>query len=534
MELSWTLAFGLVVTAVLVALAALLAISALSLRQVRQPVSVFAGRTPATVLLFDGEVLVDATPEARALIDTGVESGGPWFRALWRLESLFPGLSLRLEGLQREGRFVLCSGEDVSPPLVLRVEQVGGLTRLTLVEDDEEDGTRLPRDAAAEVAVQQELAGLRDALCRAPLPIWRENAEGQVTWANGPYIAAAVEALEPGTELSWPLPQLFTPESPRPAADRLPEGKGGSVRRALHRGGATAWFEVVQLPAGREAMCYALPANRLVQAETSLRDFMQTLTKTFAQLPIGLAIFDRARVLQLFNPALIDLTGLAPEFLIARPTLASLLDALRESAMIPEPKDYRSWRRQITGMEEAAASGLFEETWALPSGQTYRVTGRPHPNGALAFLLEDISSETMRTRRYHADLELGQAVIDAMTDAVVVFGQDGEVAMSNAAAARLWGADFANPPANGGEPGAIALWRQMTAPTLLWNDLADYIGTLGPRDPWEGEIRTADGRLFGCRVSALPHGSTLVSFRQAISRVDAAGEAPAAQAVMIA
>jgi hypothetical protein len=42
-------------------------------------------------------------------------------------------------------------------------------------------------------------------------------------------------------------------------------------------------------------------------------------------------------------------------------------------------------------LEEEAASGLFEETWSLPGGQTYRVIGRPHPNGALAFMFEDIS-----------------------------------------------------------------------------------------------------------------------------------------------
>ncbi len=53
------------------------------------------------------------------------------------------------------------------------------------------------------------------------------------------------------------------------------------------------WFEVLAVPAGRETVNYAEPADKVVQAEASLRDFMQTLTKTFAQLPIGLAIFDR-------------------------------------------------------------------------------------------------------------------------------------------------------------------------------------------------------------------------------------------------
>ena len=68
-------------------------------------------------------------------------------------------------------------------------------------------------------------------------------------------------------------------------------------------------------------MMFALPADAAVRAERSLREFVQTLTKTFADLPIGLAIFDQSRKLQLFNPSLIDLTRLPTGFLTARPTL---------------------------------------------------------------------------------------------------------------------------------------------------------------------------------------------------------------------
>ena len=90
----------------------------------------------------------------------------------------------------------------------------------------------------------------------------------------------------------------------------------------------------------------------------------------------------------LFNPALGDLTGLAPEFLSTRPTLFSLLDALRERRMIPEPRDYKHWPREMLKLE--AAAGQYMDLWSLPGGQTYRVTGQPHPDGAIALLMEDI------------------------------------------------------------------------------------------------------------------------------------------------
>src|SRR5699024_6571367 len=131
------------------------------------------------------------------------------------------------------------------------------------------------------------------------------------------------------------------------------------------------WFDCHLRPASEGRMVFAVTADSTVRAERSLREFVQKLTKTFADLPVGLAIFDRQRNLQLFNPALIDLTGVATGFLTARPTLYAFLDRLREARMMPEPKDYPSWRNKIISLEAAAASGHHVETWTLPGGQTY-------------------------------------------------------------------------------------------------------------------------------------------------------------------
>ncbi|OYW48770.1 MAG: hypothetical protein B7Z31_14865 [Rhodobacterales bacterium 12-65-15] len=344
----------------------------------------------------------------------------------------------------------------------------------------------------------------RAVLSRAPVLMWRESAEREVIWANHAYLIRASELLTPGVDLSWPLPSLFDPAK---------AGPGRSSRTKLQMPSGQEWFDLVRVPEGDEALCYAVAANSAVQAETALRDFMQTLTKTFADLPIGLAIFDRSRVLQLFNPALADLTTLPPDFLISRPTLNAVLDAMRARAMIPEPKDYRSWRKQLTKLEEEAAMGLFEETWSLPGGQTYRVIGRPHPNGALAFMFEDISSEMMRTRLYRADLELGQSVIDAVDEGVAVFSLGGQLVMSNLAYAQLWNHDPAILLSDAGIGTLCAWWREHSAPTLLWDDAVDFVGMLGDRSPWEGEVRLLDGRLLTCRFRPLAGGATLITFR---------------------
>jgi PAS domain-containing protein len=496
----WSMVLGMVLTALLVAMSALLFVAAWqSRRPVRLP-SIFDPSPSRVAYLLDGERLVDASPAARALLPEGEDSRAR-SRLLARFASDFPNLSERLSNLPRIGQIQIASQPGTSPALVLTAEHVSGLTRLTLQGGQDDQGCH--GDAATAAALSQEVMAQRAVLSRAPVLMWKESPDGHVIWANHAYLIRAVELLPEGEDLSWPLPRLFDFDT----------GKGRPPRLKLQMPSGPEWFDLVRVPSADETLCYALAADKAVQAEAALREFMQTLTKTFADLPIGLAIFDRSRCLQMFNPALTDLTTLPPELLISRPTLNAFLDAMRARAMIPEPRDYRSWRKQLARLEEEATMGLFEETWSLPGGQTYRVIGRPHPNGALAFMFEDISNEMSRTRRYRADLELGQSVIDAVEDAVAVFSQGGQLVMSNHAYAQLWQHDPQVLLSEASVSTLCAWWRDHAAPTLLWDDAIDYVTTSGDRTPWEGEVRLLDGRLVMCRFRPLTGGATLITFR---------------------
>ncbi len=500
MAVEWSMALGLVVSAFLVAMAGLLLMAAWQSRRPVPAPSIFDQSPSRVAYLFDGERLVDASAAARALLPEGEDSGA-WVRVIARFGPDFPNLSEQLKTLDRVGMSRIPSRPGVSPALILTAELVSGLTRLT-VESGQKDHTD-HGDAATAAALQQEVMSQRAVLSRAPVLMWKEDPDGDVIWANHAYLIRAVELLPEGEDISWPLPKLFDHD---PGKVRLP-------RLKLQMPSGAEWFDLVRMPSGKETLCYALEADKAVQAETALREFMQTLTKTFADLPIGLAIFDRSRCLQMFNPALTDLTTLAPELLISRPSLNAFLDAMRAKAMIPEPRDYRTWRKQLARLEEEATMGLFEETWSLPGGQTYRVIGRPHPNGALAFMFEDISHEMSRTRRYRADVELGQSVIDAVEDAVAVFSQGGQLVMSNHAYAQLWQHDPQVLLSEASVSTLCGWWREHAAPTLLWDDAIDYVTSSGDRTPWEGEVRLLDGRLVMCRFRPLTGGATLITFR---------------------
>jgi PAS domain-containing protein len=501
----WALGVSLLLTAFAAALGGIGLLMVLAGRRPARH-ALFGENAGGTVFLFDGETLIDASPAGRALLSAAPVRGTSWQRLMAFLAPRFPGFDARLANLPTEGRFVINSGDgNTYKALILMAEWRGGLARISLA-DPAGDGIGNLVDPLAQRAMEEELRLLRGTVAQAPLPIWLENAAGDVIWANTTYLTLATRRLGPDDELTWPLPSLTSVK----ASDRQ--------RVRLDREGEPpAWFEATVRRAGDGRMIFALPADALVQAEQSLRDFTQTLTKTFAHLPIGLAIFDRQRQLALFNPALLDLTSLPPEFLIGRPTLFDFLDRLRDRQMIPEPKDYPSWRRRIVDLEEAAASGLYEETWNLPGGQTYRVLGRPHPDGAMALLFEDISTEMSRSRRYRADVELGQSVIDAMDEAVAVFSSAGMLVLSNATYSALWGHDPAGSVgADGGIAALASHWRTRTAPSPIWAEAEDFVVTLSERTRWSGEARLDDGRLIGCRFIPLGGGATMIAFRLAL------------------
>ena len=99
-------------------------------------------------------------------------------------------------------------------------------------------------------------------------------------------------------------------------------------------------FDILVTEVGGGYAYYPLDVTGLIHAEQAQRNFVQTLTKTLAHPSLDLAIFDQQRKLILFKPSLIDLTCLGTDFLGAKPDLISVFGCLRDSQIMPEPKDY--------------------------------------------------------------------------------------------------------------------------------------------------------------------------------------------------
>jgi PAS domain-containing protein len=353
-------------------------------------------------------------------------------------------------------------------------------------------------------AAEAELASLQGAMDGAPYPIWQTDDKGRVVWSNPAYAALCRKTKRGDADAAR---ALFDPDQ-----DGIAPGAPVRVSIPVEGTDHVLWYDVHRVAHDGFSMHYAVDINAVVNAEIAQRNFVQTLAKTFAQLSTGLAIFDRKRQLALFNPALVDLTALPADFLSSRPNLLSFFDRLRDNSMMPEPKNYGSWRKQMADLVAAAADGSYRDTWTLPSGSVYSVSGRPHPDGAVAFLFEDITADVTLTRRFRSDLELGQAVLDQLDEALVVFRPDGVLDTSNAAYNALWSVDPDSTFCEVTVADALRTWQARADPSQAWSELrAAVTGPVGNR--WEGLCALSDGTEVLARVRPVQNGTRMVTFR---------------------
>ncbi len=509
---------GFFLIALSVAIAALWIVSVAEPRNRDRDIAALDGQDGRQVhFVFDGDALYEASLPAELMLNSAPTPPTDWIGVRAHLIPRFPTLPEDWR-LVQEGISMGVHADEPADLGEITMTRKGNRLRMTLVEaQGSEPEHRLD-------LLERELQTLRQAAKGAPYPIWQTGAQGQLLWYNDAYrlLFARVTSGDKDPVKAGPLFDLDLEDSGRRM--RLRNSLKSQVSDEVF------WFDITSSRFDDVWMNYATDVNAVVSAEVAQRNFVQTLTKTFAQLSIGLAIFDRNRQLALFNPSLIDLTSLPADFLSARPNLLSFFDRLRDKHMMPEPKNYSSWREQIADLVAAATDGRYHETWTLPSGQTYRVTGRPHPDGAVAFLFEDISAEITLTRRFRSQIELGQTVIDKMGEAVAVFSPTGVLTLCNSAYRDMWGIDPENSFAEMTISDSISHWEEKCPAAPSWARARRFMTAFGERSAWKASEKTVNGTMLDCRFEPLSGGSTFVCFNHNPSGAPTGAKEAAAEA----
>lgn len=442
--------------------------------------------------LFRDELLIDHNANA---LPEGGDNPFSWQQFHDWFATRFPDLPARLGDLPDSTQFVCyATPPDTAAPApkaMLIFKRQGRATGITLSDPPH----IYPSTRHALILSRAQAADSQQILRHAPYPTWKTDSGGAQLWQN---LASA---------------ELGIASKAAAHDDDTPTEDGKSTTRRISISGphGPLWYEIHATRVGLEILHYATNVTDIVRAQSTHQDLVQTLSKTFAYLNTGLAVFDRQRQLALFNPILLSLTSLSAEFLSGRPDVNAFFDKLRDQHVMPEPRDYASWRTQITQLVSSARDGFYQETWSMPNDVTYRVTGRPHPDGAVGFFFEDISTEVLKTRRYRLELGLHQSTIDLLSEAVLVIGNNNALIFCNRSAKQILQID----------PDSDSQFSDMTLANLisvcaralpapdLWHKVQTALQQHRPT-PLRLAQKTGQDQTVTCRVDALPGGAKVL------------------------
>ena len=266
-------------------------------------------------------------------------------------------------------------------------------------------------------------------------PAWISNADGAPIWGNAAYLrAVGVEAARDAAREGKSIDR---------AADALAieAAKAGSLREVVRLvpidGRRRALRFSAQPLEGGGVGVFSSDVTEVEDMRDALKKHVEAHDETLNHIADAVAIFSQSRRLAFHNTAFADLWGLEPAWLADRPTHGEVLDRLRQRRRLPETVDYAKWKAaELARYEDLGPQP--DELWDLPDGRTLRVVRQPHPLGGMLLLYSDITGELKLKAQYNALIQVQQATLDKLNDAVAVFGSDGRLRLHNEAFETFW------------------------------------------------------------------------------------------------
>jgi len=335
-------------------------------------------------------------------------------------------------------------------------------------------------------------------------------------------MAARSGSMRPGSAPSkppaWTRPQSETPVSTRaptpwPARSANLGQKREAVRWISFEGRRRA-LRITALPLeGGGVGVWTDDVSETEELREALKKNVEAHDETLNHIADAVAIFSQTKRLSFHNTAFAELWGLEPAWLAERPTHAEVLDRLRQRRRLPETADYGKWKASELDRYESLGSSP-DDLWSLPDGRTLKVVRQPHPLGGVVLLFSDITGELKMKAQYNALIQVQQATLDKLNDAVAVFGSDGRLRLHNEAFERFWNITAHQISLAHDFEGVVELCVPRLHDQVFWRELKGRVADTDPqaRAPMSGEAKTSDSRIIVYQSRPLPDGATLIAF----------------------
>lgn len=244
--------------------------------------------------------------------------------------------------------------------------------------------------------------------------------------------------------------------------------------------------------------------------ENALRASRQSLRQVIESLSMGIAIFDDAGRLTLYNRSYARMWDLPESYLDTQPSEGELLDRLRDARQLPEQRDFTAWKREQLAVPQADAQ---EEFWHLPQGRSLRIVKQPHLRGGKLTVFEDISEKLILQTSLNLLLQVQKATLDTLDEGVAIFGPEGRLLLHNAHFSALWRLTEEELASQPHYTDIARFCAARLGADETWTVIADSVNeiTADPGAAWR-KVQRADGRIIALSLARLPNGATIATF----------------------
>lgn len=421
----------------------------------------------------------------------------------WLSGSEADNLAQLVEQLRVEGRTFNASVKALDGRLIRATGWLaGGGAALRLRPAFAQPGTDAP---VVNEGDRESVLAVLDLLNR---PAFLRDASGRLVFANQPYLDLCRTLGKP-VSAETPAELLDTKQLQAHLAQCRGNDEAVRQRVTLGKGGE---FELVDVPVTEGRAGYFEPVA--VNTDKADEPSFAHIAGIIDALATPIAIFNARRELIQFNPAYAALWNLDQKFLTPGLDERAILDKLRTEGMLPNQVDYHVWRAKH--LESYTRKAPFEaDPWHLPDGRTVKVISAPAgTQGGVIYVFEDLTERLELESANKAMTNVQRETINALSEAVAVFGTNGRLALSNPRLSALWKLPMntlgANPHI---DQIADASGKVLQDGAKIWADLKRNIIDLNPtRTDKAGRIERTDGRLLDYATTRLPDGQTMMTF----------------------
>lgn len=387
-------------------------------------------------------------------------------------------------------------------------------------------------DVAAPLEMlEKRLKGLegRDAVfCEAldglPFPLWFRNQDLTLAYCNTAYVRQVggqnrQEVLKHHVELSYDSPVGMSPKILAISAKSSGETK--IDRGHILLDGHTQAVDITEVPLYRDKPGeerYTIGFMQSVQGEETFRQRLDSYLKAQYQvlgsLASGIAIFDVNGYLQFFNKAFAGIWRLDEDWLSRHPSLAGILDKLREKRLLPEEAHFLQYKHNELQLFQTVTEPT-ENILHLPDGKILKRLMSPYPLGGMVMTFEDVTDRISLECSFNEQIEIQKSIINHLPEAMIVFNAAGRLRLYNTAYAVLFepNSDFM-----ASEPlilDVLESQRNLLAQSDdVWMLLKQKI--LAVMESREGEltIQLPDKSLLTLQAAGLPDGGMLLRYER--------------------